>query len=392
MRHVSWQLLMLCPLMLTEQSSLADSITPVKRRELSPAEAQYRQGVVALAKGNLDAAEKLFQESLRLTPGQVSSILGLANVAEKRNDQKKAQDYFQQALSKEPNSSKVQTSWGHFLATQRRFSEAETALQKAISLNNRAIPPRVELGDVYLFGMKQPEKAVGSLRSALEIDPKSATTHYKLALALTAMKQPKEALKEIDAALRLNPAYIDAHLTRGDLLLVLGEGGQSLAAFEQAVKVSPKHPVAWVKMGMAYEKQSRVSDAEKAYLTAISLDGRQAIAYNNLAWLAIGQNQKKEQALHWAKRAVELVPEAPQFLDTLGWVHRWRGELTLASSVLKKASLLKPELPEVFYHLGVVCADASNGKDAQVALGKALALRNDFPGAEDARRRLAALK
>jgi len=378
--------------MVTDQASLADSITPVKRRELSPAEAQYRQGVVALAKGNLDAAEKLFQESLQLTPGQVSSILGLANVAEKRNDQKKAQDYFQQALSKEPNSSKVQTSWGHFLATQRRFSEAETALQKAISLNSGAILPRVELGDVYLFGMKQPEKAVGSLRSALEIDPKSATTHYKLALALTAMKQPTEALKEIDAALRLNPAYIDAHLTRGDLLLVLGEGGQSLAAFEQAVKVSPKHPVAWVKMGMAYEKQSRVSDAEKAYLTAISLDGRQAIAYNNLAWLAIGRNQKKEQALHWAKRAVELVPEAPQFLDTLGWVHRWRGELTLASSVLKKASLLKPELPEVFYHLGVVCADASNGKDAQVALGKALALRNDFPGAEDARRRLAALK
>jgi Flp pilus assembly protein TadD len=139
---------------------------------------------------------------------------------------------------------------------------------------------------------------------------------------------------------------------------------------------------------MIHQQRGRTSQAKKAYLEAVALDPKQAIAFNNLAFLAIGEQSRLDDALHWAQQAVELAPAVAPFQDTLGWVHRARSEFTEAVMVLKKAAALDPRQAEIHYHLGIAYAESGKPREAGAALRKALEIGGDFEGAKDARRRL----
>lgn len=149
--------------------------------------------------------------------------------------------------------------------------------------------------------------------------------------------------------------------------------------------------LALLKIGLVEQRQQRTGEAEKAYLEAIQLDPKQAMAYNNLAWLAAERKADLDHALAWATKAVALLPRDATCEDTLGWVYRARGEHDKAAVALRKASALEPQNPEVLYHLGVVDAEEGQTREARESLTKALATNRDFDGSSDAKARLASL-
>ena len=156
--------------------------------------------------------------------------------------------------------------------------------------------------------------------------------------------------------------------------------------------MAPKFALAHLKSGTVYEAQARPEEAEKAYLAAIDADPKQYIAYNNLAWMVAERKTRLDDALVWAKKAVELEPKVSQFQDTLGWVHRARGELDKAADVLQKATKIEPQQSMIWYHLGIIQVERKKTKDAAAALRQALQIQQNFPESDDARKRLAALE
>jgi lipopolysaccharide biosynthesis regulator YciM len=85
---------------------------------------------------------------------------------------------------------------------------------------------------------------------------------------------------------------------------------------------------------------------------------------------------------------VELSPSTLQFQDTLGWVHRARGELDLAASVLERATAAPDAhqaemLSQIFEHLGVVYHEQGKIPEAARALHQSEALRH-LPALEQA--------
>ena len=67
--------------------------------------------------------------------------------------------------------------------------------------------------------------------------------------------------------------------------------------------------------------------AEPLLREIVRRDPGQAQARNDLAWILAGKGQDLELALRLAKEAHTLLP-TPDVLDTLGWVHLKRGEVT----------------------------------------------------------------
>ena len=63
-----------------------------------------------------------------------------------------------------PNDATVHTSLGRYQFSQKQFQKAEASFKKAISLDAKAVPPRVELGDVYLNGLRNYKEAVIAYR------------------------------------------------------------------------------------------------------------------------------------------------------------------------------------------------------------------------------------
>lgn len=389
----------------------------------------FEHGIAALNKGKLEEAEKAFNESLRLQGKQIASYLGLAEIAGLRNQQEAALKYLQQAEKIAPYNVWVQRAWGRYYFRHGKFAEARMAFEKARRLDTKSVMPVLELGEVYLNGEHDPQKAVALFREASLRDPNHAAPHLALGTALASQgktpeaeaalqqavwlapdnplpqqalgrlyfsqKQYDKALQRFEAAIAKTPEFFELHLDQGDVFASKGDDKKAVAAYSRALQINPKSGTAYVKIGMIQQKHGNLQQAEKAYLAAIKADPRQLIAYNNLAMIAVERKQNLDQALQWAEKAVELAPKSPDLLDTLGWVYYTRGELDLARATLEKAVSINPNAmlsaAGIYYHLGVVHMKSGNTHQAALALQKALQIDNSFPEANDARQRLMAL-
>src|SRR5882762_6131072 len=85
-------------------------------------------------------------------------------------------------------------------------------------------------------------------------------------------------------------------------------------------------------------------------------------------------------------------PGRPQVSDTLGWIFYRRGVHQRALALLKDSAAKLPSNPQVQYHLGMVSAQLGDKEAARQALSIAAASPAPFPGQDEARKALAALR
>ncbi len=386
----------------------------------SPSTAKLRAGYEALRKRDLAAADAAFRESLRLDAGQHGALIALADVAMRKGQDTDAQKWLDKALTAAPRSAAVHVALGRYQFSRGQPLEAEKSYWKAISLEPQNFYPRIDLADLYMSALGKPKQAIDQYREAVRLKPAHGGAHYGLAMALHATGRVDDAIPLLQRAAVLAPrnplppyalaeiqlargqlddalqslehaaarGYVPARMKRGELFEAKGDSRRALAEYETAVKAAPKYGPARMKLALLHQREGRWADAEFAYLALTRLHPGDPVAYNNLAWMAAERRAKLDDALAWGLKAVSLAPGEGAFQDTLGWVHRARGDLPAASQALHKAAQLQPANAAIQYRLGVVLGERGEVQPAVAALRKALELDRQFAEADDARRRL----
>jgi tetratricopeptide (TPR) repeat protein len=405
--------------LLAEAQQEPGALSPAARTHMSA-------GNEALGRKNLDAAQKAFLQAAKADPKAAPPLLALAEVAHLRNQRAELEKWLKQALAVAPQSADVQRAWGRYQLATGNLAAAETALRKAAELAPRAAISHMDLGDLYLGGLKRPKDAAAAYRSAVELQPDDAGAQFGLGSALAALGQTDEAIGALEKAAKLAPAnprplpplaklyaakrdytraletydrflqlqpnFVPALLDRGDLHFVARrDPAAALADYERAAKILPKSPTVQFKLGSAYQALGKLDDAARHYRAAIAADDKYAFAYNNVAALDAARKRDLDGALKAAKRAIELAPKVGQFYDTLGSVHLARGELDEAIAALRIAAGAKPPDADHYYRLGVALEQKGLRAEAIGAFKQALAVNPAFANAADARRRLTQL-
>ena len=85
------------------------------------------------------------------------------------------------------------------------------------------------------------------------------------------------------------------------------------------------------------------------------------------------------------------LPNNPNILDTLGWIHYKYGNYSRAVSLLEESVRLAPQNSRLNYHLGMAYYQSGDAPAARRTLEKSLELGLDRAEAEAARQTLAAL-
>src|SRR5262249_7870729 len=98
-----------------------------------------------------------------------------------------------------------------------------------------------------------------------------------------------------------------------------------------------------------------------------------------------------DAAYDLARKARELLPNAPHTADTLGWILFKRGEYDNALRLLQEGAGKLPELAQIQFHLGMAHYMLGEEGQARESLQKAAGSEQDFPEKDEARRRLALL-
>ena len=107
------------------------------------------------------------------------------------------------------------------------------------------------------------------------------------------------------------------------------------------------------ELAMAYEKLERLEEMELALKVIIQRNPTYHAALNALGYSLADRNLRLPQAREYIVKALELVPEDPFIMDSLGWVEFRMGQLKESLAILQKAYAVKPDA-DIAAHLGEV--------------------------------------
>lgn len=390
------------------------------------ARSAWLSGRAHLAAGKLDDAEAAFREALRTDPQAYAPMLGMADAATRKGDLKAADEWVVKARRAAPQSAEVAAVAGRLAAGQGRQAEAERELRRAIQLDPGFATPRLDLAE-SMMAVGRLKEAAEQFKATMAAVPTHPGAAFGLGRALAALGDLPGAQRAFEDSARLAPQlsapllawsevlgaqrrYAEAHqvlervmqkaggserarVVRVNLLDAEGRKAEAIAEQQRLVAAAkgPDVAPAWLRLGALQQKSGLGDDAEKSYRKSVEADPKFHLAWNNLAWLAVTQQKGWEQAQADVRRALELSPGNPVYLDTLGAVQMGKGDLAGAVESFRQAAKAAPTSPQAHFRLAQALDKQGQARAAVDAYAAALALKRPFAEEAVARTRLAEL-
>lgn len=304
------------------QETAADAIAVWSR--LLQENPTFEQGFVQRARlyigeKKYPAARKDFEAALALNPGSVDSLYALAVLALQLDDRAAAEKYFVQLDGRDFSGKSLVDYQLGLMAEERGDLDAA---QRSFA--------EVGKGEYYV----------------------SARTRLALLTArqgkLDAARQLLAETEATSAGERSRLAIAESH--------VLREAKQLEAAFavlEKALQAEPNEPDLLYDKAMVAEQLKKVEIVESTLTRLIELRPDHPQAYNALGYSLAERNVRLEEARRLIARALELAPQDPFILDSMGWVTYRLGHPKAALVHLEDAYRQRPD-PEIAAHIGEV--------------------------------------
>jgi TolB-like protein/Flp pilus assembly protein TadD len=226
-------------------------------------------------------------------------------------DLRTAIEYFNQALSKDPNYALAYAGLGDSYGLLPIYREASPA---------DSLP-----------------QAKAGAKKALELDETLAEAHSSLALVFQFYDYDiEQSLKEFERAIQLNPNYATAHHWYGELLGAMGRFDESIAELKRAQQLDPLSLIINADLGKAYTLARQYDKAIEQLRKAIEMDPRFYRAHWSLGKALQLKGQLNEGIAEYRK-AVELNDD-PFSVALLGQAYARAGQREEAQKILGRLS------------------------------------------------------
>ena len=126
---------------------------------------------------------------------------------------------------------------------------------------------------------------------------------------------------------------------------------EAIKRLEAANERTPDTVEIKYELAMMYERNERLNDTERLLREVIALDPGHAHSYNALGYSLADRNQRLPEALKLITRALEIAPNDPFIMDSMGWIKFRLGDYVTAVQYLEKAYRVRPEA-DIAAHLG----------------------------------------
>ena len=138
-----------------------------------------------------------------------------------------------------------------------------------------------------------------------------------------------------------------------DILAKAGAPEAPLAVLNAGIESYPDSASLRYARSMLGQQQDNLEMMEADLRAILQRDPNNATALNALGYTLADQTDRYDEAYELISRALELDPEEPAILDSMGWVLFRKGRLEEAIDYLTRAYAAFPD-PEVAAHLGEV--------------------------------------
>lgn len=327
---------------------------------------------ILLSQRQFAGAQQLADEAIKLNPTLVPPRLIRAEALMGIQDYRTARTELEFLLSKLPDLRDAQNLIGLIDIAQSRFPDAEKRFRGLMEANPPDFRGVFGLAQVYL-NTNRADDARRLLNAELAKKPRYAN-NLRLALAELEMKTNRfEQAAEIYQALAQElPKSAELWVRLGEAYRRAQRWDDSLKALDQAKQLAPRDANPWLQTAMTLEAAGRKDQVRPVYEQIIRLAPDNAIALNNMAFLLAESGQDLDQALTYAQRAKQQLPNNPDVSDTLGWVYIKKNLSDDAIKIFRDLVAQRPDHVTWRYHLALALFQKGDKLQAKRELEVAL--------------------
>jgi tetratricopeptide (TPR) repeat protein len=345
---------------------------------------------VNLRKGDYGAVIVAMKQTVQARPDLVQAWLLLADAYRRQNNLSDALAVYRQMDKLFPRSAETPLLTGMILRQQNKKAEARQAFDQALEIKPDYLPALEQL--VYLdIADQQFPAARKRVQTQIEKYPKETGLYLLLARIYTTEKDNTQAEVALKKAIELQPDSPTPYYMLANIYFTSGEYPKALANLSDLLAKNPKDVQALMLTGVLYDLQKQYAPARENYEKLLAINPDFSPALNNLAYLYSERFNLLDKAYETAQHARELLPQEPHTADTLGWILYKRHDYPRALSFLQDSAEKLPEEAEVQFHVGMTHYMMGEEDAARDAFQRALKIRKDFTGADEATQRLAVL-
>lgn len=238
-----------------QEKKEAEAKAAETKRKISAAEDEIRLGREALERGDTDEAARHFKNASDTLP-----------VADDRTASAAAQSRMAEAL---------------FAASEKAASDEDRKklMSQAADMARLAVKSNPEDPAAhYILAKDAAERqdmstALSEMQKAVKNDPSNFIYYYDLGKIQFSMKRYSDAAASFQASCDINPQYAQSRFNLGMTQKQLKNSSAALDAFRKTAEINQQHEKAYIEQGRILSAQGKFSEAEKAYGTAVSLNG-----------------------------------------------------------------------------------------------------------------------
>lgn len=305
-----------------------------------------------LATTDMEAARQQFEILSANDPNDTGLLLSLALISREIGDNSAAKDYLQKILVLKKREDEAHYHLGRIAEQEGQHTEAITHYMQ-VSDGSEYLPAIQRLSNILVNS--------GHFEANRDWFIKQRGVY----------RERSEQLFSIEA----------------DILSGAGAYDASMAILNIALNELPNSTSLRYARSMLAEQQNDLTLMESDLRAILAQDPENATALNALGYTLVNRTDRYADAFELISQALELEPDAPAILDSMGWAHYKLGDHARAIEFLTRAYAVFPDA-EVAAHLGEVLWVSGNAQQAIQIWQGALLKAPDSPVLSETLQRL----
>jgi tetratricopeptide (TPR) repeat protein len=257
---------------------------------------------------------------------------------------------------------------GALRMNDKKFADAAANAEEVLAQNPEDFRAAHLLFSAHA-AQNQQAVAIEKLRGIAAQHPRSARLQFEVGQLLIRSGQRGDGKSALEKAVAIDPSFLSARLELARLDAAEHRYDAARQNLKAVLALEPRNTAAQLMLGDTEMLADSRPAAIAAYRSVLELDASNVQALNNLAYMLAMENP--EEALPFARRAVEGAPDSAAVYDTLGWVYYRKGTYSSAVEQLKIAVEKEPT-PRRQFHLAMSYLKAGEKQLGQKMLLAAL--------------------
>ena len=390
-----------------------EAIKPFKKlRELDGQNTSY---IIALAelnklKKNYLNTVNLYLEAYAIEPSRIELLESAGRYALQLENKDKAKSIFKDLSEQDPFQSSYLNIYSELAIQTKNFEEAITHIQKLINDNGDSSLLKSKLGILYHSSgnSKKGEEVLKVLFDKNELNGQHSLALFEIYFDnkdnINAAKVSDRMIASLpedwrgyysrslvfmdesdyESAVSILAPVSDTFSNIFSVQYILGlcysrikMNDEAIDFYNRALTISPNSINVLHSIAILYDDIGEWVKSDKIYDQLIDNDPKDAQAFNNYAYSLVERNKDLKRALVYAKKAVELEPKNPSYLDTIGWAYFKMDDLKRAKKYIRQSIDIQDDNSVVLEHFGDILMKSNDSVNALFYYKKAFEFDNE---------------